>query len=271
MPTSSILEKTNSITKNVGSQANSAILSEDDIHNSCISENYAKLIDPEYSAKDLLRSKREAEMRAREEEKKADIFDICEVSNSSKPETEEASVEKKAEVNFDEPYFVKNARANSYIFRADSEVNSRLRADVQFKRSVTAPVAASSVSDEENEDLVPTRTTIQYKTEKESAVTVAEGRIQNEQRRAKSLAISKKEKLTIAGVITMIIALFVLIIVNSAIIANLKEDVATLSDTYTEAQVAYEQVVKENNDYFEEDNLYQTVSEFAKQNGMVKK
>lgn len=274
MAISSVLERTNNTPNAQKSQAvDERILTEDELHNSQISENYAKLINPDCSAKDILK-KREVE------ETKVDIFDtvkIIERNRVEEPVQVEAPIQSNAAVEekrqADEPYFVRNARADSYIFRANSPVNS-MSAEAQFKRSVTAPAAPAvhNVSDDENEDLLPTPTTIQYKTVSE-VNRVNDGKIQNKSQseRAKKLIISKKEKITIAAVITMIVALFVLIIVNSAIISRLSNDVASLEDSYAVTKSTHDSVLSEKSEYLSDDSMYKVVTDFAERNGMVKK
>ena len=80
-------------------------LSEEERHNSRISENYARLINPESRTKDILPA-RSAEREAVAEQVQ---------SNSSA-----------REILFQRPYLVENARADADIFRADSSVNRKI-------------------------------------------------------------------------------------------------------------------------------------------------
>lgn len=119
---------------------------------------------------------------------------------------------------------VENARADADIFRADSPVNRRV-----VEVAPHTVVVASADEEEENEDLRPTSTTIQYKT---SCVKSAEeeGRISNVSEGKRAL-FSKKEKIVIAVVASIVIAMFVLIVVNSAILSNMNSELSTLQSS----------------------------------------
>ncbi len=208
----------------------SAVMSEDEKHNSQISSNYAKLINPEYTLKDII--------------------------------VKEAEVQPKAEIPVHElyaqkPYRVENARADADIFRADSEVNKRLQAEVL--------ASSASAEEEENEDLRPTPTTIQYKTAGVKKV-VEEGKIENTSAKRR---LSKREKITIAAIVSVVVALFVLIIINSAIISSVSSDISALNTSLESVSARYADVSGELNAY--RSNLTQIVSEFAQSNGMVLK
>lgn len=211
-----------------------SVMSADEKHNSQISSNYAKLINPEYSLKDII--KREAEPV----QTKEPLFMTV-----------------RREANHEKPYLVENARATSDIFRADSAVNKKAETKIT--------VAATAAEEEENEDLRPTKTTIQYRTEgvKHDA---EEGKIENVSSKKR---LSKKEKLIIAAVVSVIVALFVLIIINSAIISGVSNDLSYLQTSLDSAKQNYTQVVAEKQQYLE--RLQETVYEFATANGMIAK
>ncbi|MDE7182045.1 MAG: hypothetical protein K2O41_03290 [Clostridia bacterium] len=213
--------------KEIGAES---VMSAEEKHNSQISSNYAKLINPEYSLKDII--KREAEPV----QTKEPLF---------------MTVHR--EVRNEKPYLVENARATADIFRADSAIN----------RKAETKITVAEVAEEENEDLMPTKTTIQYRTEgvKHDA---EEGKIENISSKKK---ISKKEKLIIAAVVSVIIALFVLIIINSAIISGVSNDLSSLETSLDTAKQTYTQVVAEKQQYLE--SLQETVYEFATANGMI--
>jgi len=207
----------------------SAVMSEDEKHNSQISSNYAKLINPEYTLKDII------------------------VKTEVQPKAEIPVHELYAK----KPYLVENARADAEIFRADSEINKRAQAEVL--------ASSASAEEEENEDLRPTPTTIQYKTAGVKKV-VEEGKIENTSAKRR---LSKREKITIAAIVSVVVALFVLIIINSAIISSVSSDISALNTSLESVSARYADVSGELNAY--RSNLTQIVSEFAQSNGMVLK
>lgn len=163
-------------------------------HNARIKDTYARLINPNYNRVE-------------------DVFD-----NTAK--TVEAPVMHSEPVQAaapaeSKPYFVENARATAAIFRADSAINA----------SVAQPeVMAAPAAEEENEDLRPTSTTIQYQT-----IGKADTKIKSvTDKRAHTFG--KKEKILLAAFVVIIVALITLVIVNSAIINNLNSEIATVQD-----------------------------------------
>lgn len=207
------------------------------LHNSQISEQYKKLIDPESTLLELLA-------------KSAPIDYEEEYRIATKREVREP-VRKEEKV-----YRVENARADAEIFRADSFVNSRAKA-TQAEETYLA-------EEEDNEDLRPTQTTIAYRTSDKS--TAEKGKIET---KPKKTILTKRDKIIIAVAFTVIVALFVLIIVNSAIISSLNGEVSTLQTTLTQAQATFGEVVAERDAYFEEENLFRVVSDYALNNGMI--
>ncbi len=118
------------------------------------------------------------------------------------------------------PYLVTNARADSALFRADSYVNQKVE---------TAQTATNE--EEENEDLRPTLTTQRYRT--------IERKTENQATVNKSTVnIGKREKIIISAFVSIVIALFALVIINSAIISGLQNQV---NQTKMEYQNTYAQ------------------------------
>lgn len=156
-----------------------------------------------------------------------------------------------------QPELVENARADAEIFRADSPVNRRI-AEVK-------PVVAESAEEDENEDLVPTRTTIQYRTT-DKKVTTEEGRISNEHAE-KRISLSKKEKIIIAVAVSVIIALFALIIINSAIISNINADLSSLQSSLVTVKAAYSGISDEVGNYLADSE--RLAVEYALLNNMI--
>lgn len=113
-----------------------------------------------------------------------------------------------------EPYLVQNARVDSAIFRADNPINKRFVAD--------ATVVDVACEDEENDDLRPTAATRQYRTVE--SVEENEETTGNE-----SFSMTKKQKTAIIVVAAVIVALIALIIINATVIANLNNDIATIT------------------------------------------
>lgn len=214
----------------------------DEAHNARIKRNYAMLINPDAKIDEVL---------GRSAEEQAQVF---------APAAAPAEyVEVASEVIVNKPYLVENARADAAIFRADNPINRRV-ADVQ-------PVQMQADDEEEeNEDLRPTSTTIQYRTVGVQS-TVEEGKIENVAAEKRSV-LSKKEKIIIAVVVTVIVALLALIIVNSAIISNLNNSVSTLQSSLTTIKGAYSGISDQVNEYSA--LALDKVEEFARVHGMVK-
>jgi hypothetical protein len=169
----------------------STYMTAEEMHNARIKDNYARLINPDNKLEDLFASAAATEV---------------------KEEQTVAEVEKENKAIYT-PYLVQNARADADIFRADSAVNKRVNQAVSYE-----------ADEEENEDLCPTKTTIQYRTAGE--MNKKEDATQKEQKHASVLG--KKEKIIIATFVSIVVALFVLVIINSAIIANFNSDIAAI-------------------------------------------
>ncbi len=134
-----------------------------------------------------------------------------------------------------EPYLVQNARADADIFRADSIINRRREAAPEIITDVIAPAARE---EDEDEDLRPTRTTIQYKTVEEAdhykARTAAADSHQH--------VLGKRERIIIATFVSVVVALFILVIVNSAVIAGLNSELAAIESGVASARETLQNV-----------------------------
>lgn len=206
---------------------------EDEIHNSQMSENLAKLLNPTAKMSDF-------DFKAPEAVKSVQTAAVQPVA--------QPAVEEK-------PYLVEGARADADIFRADSPIN----------RVAQAPVMDEiETEEEENEDLRPTQTTIQYKTAGQNKVE--EGKIKNASAE-KRVGLTKKEKIVIAVVISVIVALLALIIINSAIITNLNSDLGSLQSHLSNVKSAASGLNNQITDLLE--NEGQRIKDFAQANGMV--
>lgn len=213
---------------------------EEELHNARIRENYARLINADYIKEEQAPAYSEPEQETAKR-----VFDFTPVA--------EAPVQPAAVQT------VESARADSILFRADSAVNRRLFVDTEKAD------ANSENEDEENEDLLPTKTTIQYKTNSEKRF-YEEGKIANVSDGKRSL-MSKKEKIIIAVVVSVIVALFILVIVNSAIISNINNDMGTLQSSLSEAKTAFKNASDRLDDVNE--NLYDSVMEYVVENNGV--
>ncbi|MGN0805221.1 MAG: hypothetical protein ACI4MS_07540 [Candidatus Coproplasma sp.] len=158
-------------------------------HNARIRENYARLINPNNSVDDVF------------------------VQETKSVQSVKASATVK-----ERPYLVQNARVDSDIFRAESPVNSRMAEAKQMS------IADYASDEEENEDLRPTATTIQYRTIASNVKETEE--VKNETGR---FSLTKGQKIAMVCVLATIVSLIVLIIINSTVIANLNADIANLN------------------------------------------
>lgn len=225
-----VLDRRNTVEENREYGYKSAVMAnEDDIAR--IKRNYAMLINPETKLDDLL---------GRQSEETAAAADSVRRSER-------------------QIYRVENARADSALFRADSEINKRLN-------RMSATENSSDSEEEENEDLRPTPTTIQYRTAGIRNTTEV-GKINNAGVKKASI-LNKKEKIIIAIAVSVIIALFALVIINSAIISRLNSDINAVENSYDALKTTYSQVQENINSVTSE--LENRVIEYATANGMVK-
>ena len=204
-----------------------AQMSADEQHNAQISEIYARLISSNNNVDEVLgRSQQAVE---------------------SKPRN----------VLFAEPYLVENARADSEIFRADSPINRRTM-EMQ-------PAMVAEDSEEENEDLRPTSTTIQYKTYGVKR-SVEEGNAEkaNTEKRG---GLSKKEKIVIAAVVSIILVMLVLIIVNSAVISGINADLGSLQSSLEVVKGSYAGISDEVSNTLKD--AVENATEYAISHGMI--
>ncbi len=210
-------------------------------HNARIKSAYAMLIDPKSNTDQVLGRTAPA------------------VQPEYAPAKEEAYAPASTARVIDLPRQVQNARADADIFRADSPVNQRALQSA-------AIAAEAESSEEENEDLRPTQTTIQYKTMGVQE-SVEEGKISNTGAE-KRAGLGKKEKIIIAVVVSVIVAILALIIVNSAVISNLNSEISSLQSSLTTVKATYAGVTEQVNSVTQ--NISEAVKEFIINNNMVK-
>ena len=173
---------------------------EEDEHNARIRDTYARLINPDSKIEDVFGGVSEEKAAA--------------VEQVEEPVAPVAA----------QPYLVENARASSALFRADSAINAKKEEAV----AVSEPEVSAAPMDEDDEDLRPTPTTIQYQTlgkEKEKTVTSTLDK--------NAPLFGKREKIIIAVFVAVVVALLVLVLVNSTIIANLNAEIAAVQEKIT--------------------------------------
>ena len=171
------------------------------------------------------------------------VGDIIEKEPVSQQCVEEPVIEQK-------PYLVENARADAEIFRADSIINRKQE-------------EVDEVEEEENEDLRPSAETFKYRAGAATKVVV-EDKISNKQ--VKESRFSKRDKVIMAVALLVIVALFILVIVNSAVLSNLNHEISVLETDLVAAQEDYAEVLERKEVFF--DNIEETVANFAEQNNM---
>lgn len=217
-----------------------ALKKADEAHNARIKNNYAMLINPDTKIDDLL---------CREEASVA----------AAAPAVNFAPAASAREAYVSRPYLVENARADSILFRADSPINRRENAVAQVN-------AQAECDDEDNEDLRPTATTIQYKTAVADK-SATEGKISNHGAE-KRVKLNKKEKIIVAVVVGVIVALLALIIINAAYISNLNSEISSLQSSLTDVTRAYSGISGQVRDF--EAGIMDKVEEFARFHNMIK-
>ena len=216
---------------------------EDEIHNSRIRNIYKQLINPETKMSDLRSATPTQQAPEQVVQASAPAQQVVETIAPSR--------------------FVEGARTDADLFRADSAINRR----VTFAQTEANPVMAVQqvVSEEENEDSMPTRTTMQYTAEnRESDV---EGTLVNKSVE-KHLRLTKRDKVVIAVVVSIIVALFALIIINSVIISGLNSDLSSLQTSLNSARGTYESVTGEIAEY--QSNFDETLRALAESLGMIR-
>ena len=127
-----VLERKLNTEEKTAEARNTALMNEEDRHNSQISSKYKALINPDATAHDVL--------------------------------GKEVTVQRRSEITAvpvkeQKPFLVENARVDSDLFRADSVINRKTE-------------ISAIAEEEENEDLRPTLETIKYRTENKSKIVI---------------------------------------------------------------------------------------------------
>lgn len=222
-----VLERKLNTEEKTAEARNTALMNEEDRHNSQISSKYKALINPDATAHDVL--------------------------------GKEVTVQRRSEITAvpvreQKPFLVENARVDSDLFRADSVINRKTE-------------ISAIAEEEENEDLRPTLETIKYRTENKSKIVI-DDKISNKKSRLSKL--SKRDIIIIAATALVVLALFILVVINSAVLSNINNEIDYLQSDLAIAREDYNEALKIKEDYLEEKNISQIVNQFAAEMGMVK-
>lgn len=279
--------------QSIESEARSAGMTVDELHNARMKDNLARLLNPENKIKDVVASidadgtqviqaAPEAVQAPERSVAPSVVYGadgiIARPASAVQTSAAEAPAYAPAHSAAQPVYVVKNARANADIFRADSPVNRPAQAYAstpaqayEAARAMAAANAAPATEEEENEDLRPTPTTIQYQTIgadgtviiNSAARTMQEGEISRpaEREEPAKISLTKRDKVIIGVIVSLILAVFVLIIVNSAIISGLNSEIAAYEGMVSDVQSQYAAVAEDLEELTSYDNIYNVAIE----------
>lgn len=283
--------------QSIESEARSAGMTADELHNARMKDNLARLLNPENKIKDVVASidadgtqviqaAPEAVQAPERSVAPSVVYGadgiIARPASAVQTPAAESPAYAPAHSAAQPVYVVKNARANADIFRADSPVNRPAQAYAatpaqayEAARAMAAANAAPATEEEENEDLRPTPTTIQYQTIgadgtviiNSAARTMQEGEVARpaEREEPAKISLTKRDKVIIGVIVSLILAVFVLIIVNSAIISGLNSEIAAYEGMVSDVQSQYAAVAEDLEELTSYDNIYN----FAIENGWI--
>lgn len=279
--------------QSIESEARSAGMTADELHNARMKDNLARLLNPENKIKDVVASidadgtqviqaAPEAVQAPERSVAPSVVYGadgiIARPASAVQTPAAEAPAYAPAHSAAQPVYVVKNARANADIFRADSPVNRPAQAYAstpaqayEAARAMAAANAAPATEEEENEDLRPTPTTIQYQTIgangtviiNSAARTMQEGEVARpaEREEPAKISLTKRDKVIIGVIVSLILAVFVLIIVNSAIISGLNSEIAAYEGMVSDVQSQYAAVAEDLEELTSYDNIYNVAIE----------
>ena len=279
--------------QSIESEARSAGMTADELHNARMKDNLARLLNPENKIKDVVASidadgtqviqaAPEAGQAPERSVAPSVVYGadgiIARPASAVQTPAAESPAYAPAHSAAQPVYVVKNARANADIFRADSPVNRPAQAYAatpaqayEAARAMAAANAAPATEEEENEDLRPTPTTIQYQTIgadgtviiNSAARTMQEGEISRpaEREEPAKISLTKRDKVIIGVIVSLILAVFVLIIVNSAIISGLNSEIAAYEGMVSDVQSQYAAVAEDLEELTSYDNIYNVAIE----------
>ena len=274
--------------QSIESEARSAGMTADELHNARMKDNLARLLNPENKIKDVVASidadgtqviqaAPEAVQAPERSVAPSVVYGadgiIARPASAVQTPAAESPAYAPAHSAAQPVYVVKNARANADIFRADSPVNRPAQAYAatpaqayEAARAMAAANAAPATEEEENEDLRPTPTTIQYQTIgadgtviiNSAARTMQEGEVARpaEREEPAKISLTKRDKVIIGVIVSLILAVFVLIIVNSAIISGLNSEIAAYEGMVSDVQSQYAAVAEDLEELTSYDNIY---------------
>ncbi len=291
---SSVIERNTYLQQPTRNEA--AALDADQLHNARMKNNLARLLDPSNTTEDVVASiDAEGNHVIRstpvEEEPQAPLSAhdmLYGPRRNTKATVTRGIVANNQPVQPAAParqpvYMVTNARADSDLFRADSPINRQVYASTPAEAyaaaramadamaaAAPAPAAAPAavqpvqVANDESEDLRPTATTIQYQTIgadgsvviNSPATAQQNSTVHSEENTEKKFTLTRRDKTVIGVIVGLILAVFVLIIVNSAVISGLNNDIEILEERASAIQTesmdtaaAYEELVSHDNVY----------------------
>ena len=222
----------------------------DELHNARMGNNLARLLNPEYKIKDIVAS---IDAEGSDVVATAPAAEQQVQSTAPARQYDNGIIARRAPAQ--EVYTVKNARADADIFRADSAVNR---------------ISAQAPAEEENEDLRPTPTTIQYQTISADGTAIAgrsramhEGEISRTADEGKSIRLTKRDKIVLGVIVGLILAVFALIIVNSAVISNLNSDIEYFEGRVEGARAAQSQVAAELEELTSDDHILEVAEDMG--------
>lgn len=279
--------------QSIESEARSAGMTADELHNARMKDNLARLLNPENKIKDVVASidadgtqviqaAPEAVQAPERSVAPSVVYSadgiIARPASAVQTPAAEAPAYAPAHSAAQPVYVIKNARANADIFRADSPVNRPAQAYAstpaqayEAARAMAAANAAPATEEEENEDLRPTPTTIQYQTIgadgtviiNSAARTMQEGEVARpaEREEPAKISLTKRDKVIIGVIVSLILAVFVLIIVNSAIISGLNSEIAAYEGMVSDVQSQYAAVAEDLEELTSYDNIYNVAIE----------
>lgn len=279
--------------QSIESEARSAGMTADELHNARMKDNLARLLNPENKIKDVVASidadgtqviqaAPEAVQAPERSVAPSVVYGadgiIARPASAVQTPAAESPAYAPAHGAAQPVYVVKNARANADIFRADSPVNRPAQAYAstpaqayEAARAMAAANAAPATEEEENEDLRPTPTTIQYQTIgadgtviiNSAARTMQEGEVARpaEREEPAKISLTKRDKVIIGVIVSLILAVFVLIIVNSAIISGLNSEIAAYEGMVSDVQSQYAAVAEDLEELTSYDNIYNVAIE----------
>lgn len=279
--------------QSIESEARSAGMTADELHNARMKDNLARLLNPENKIKDVVASidadgtqviqaAPEAVQAPERSVAPSVVYGadgiIARPASAVQTPAAESPAYAPAHSAAQPVYVVKNARANADIFRADSPVNRPAQAYAstpaqayEAARAMAAANAVPATEEEENEDLRPTPTTIQYQTIgadgtviiNSAARTMQEGEIARpaEREEPAKISLTKRDKVIIGVIVSLILAVFVLIIVNSAIISGLNSEIAAYEGMVSDVQSQYAAVAEDLEELTSYDNIYNVAIE----------